>query len=185
MFGRMSSRPERTSPLRVCVWAAFISLLVTAIVPVLFFQFPGPKFMPFPYEFMWAVTEFLWKPLRILQISLDSLFAYDLRQHVNPYFVAPVVNTLIGFAAAAAYGFLKLRNAWRRRSRDAGVEPELHSVVDHIEEIRTDYPAALHKLPHPAAHAEAMMQDARTKVAGHAYFQQRTEPEASRGDERE
>ena len=173
--------PMFQSPIRVCLWAALISLLVTAIVPVLFFQFPGPRFMPFPYELMWAVTEFLWKPLRILQVNLDPLLAYDLRQHVNPYFVAPLVNVPIGFVAG--YGFLKLRNKWRKRRRDTSAAPDLHPVIDHIEEIRTDYPAALRNLPHSAIHAYAMMQDARTKAASHAYFQQSTEAEASREDD--
>ena len=158
-----------------------MSLLVTATVPVLFFQFPGPSFIPLPYEFMWAITEFLWKPLRNLQINLSPLFAYDLRQHVNPYLVAPLVNAPLAFVAA--FWFLMLRSKWRSRSRDVGVKPDLHSVVDHIREIRTDYPAAMQQLPHPAAHAETMMQDARTKVADHPYFKQRTEPEASQEDE--
>src|SRR2546421_12934609 len=136
----MSSRPGKASPLWLCLWAAFMSFLVTAIVPVLFFRFPGPKFVPLPYEFMWAVTEFLWKPLRILQINLGPLFAYDLRQHVNPYFVAPLVNAPGAFVVAL--GFLMLKSKWQSKSHNVGVKPDLHSVVGRIEEIRTDYPAA-------------------------------------------
>jgi hypothetical protein len=176
----MSSQPTRTRALRICAWAALISLLVTAIVPVLFFRFPGPKFIPLRYEWMWAITEFLWKPLRLLQTCLDPLVAYDLRQHVNPYFVAPLVNAPVAFVAA--YVFLKLRARWRNRSRKADGGPELQSLVDHVEAIRTDYPAALHTVPHAAAHAETVMQEARAKVAGHPYFQPQIEPEASRQD---
>ena len=174
-------QPAKTIPLRLCVWTALISLLVTAIVPVLCFQFPGPKFIPFPYEFMWAVTEFLWKPLRILQSNLAHLFTYDLRQHLNPYFVAPLVNAPLAFVAV--FGFLRLMSKWRSKSSNVGVKPNLHSVVEHIKEVRTDYSAGLEQLPHPAAHSEVVMQDARTKVADHPYFQQRTDPKASREDE--
>ena len=177
----MNSQPAKTSPLWLCVWAALISLLVSAIVPVLCFQFPGPKFMPLPYELMWAVTELLWKPLRILQINLSPLFAYDLRQHVNPYYVAPLVNASLAFVAAL--GFLMLKSKWQSRSRDVGAKPDLRSVADLVREVRTDYPAALQQLPHPATHGEPVMQDARTKVAGHPFFQHRAEPEVSRQDD--
>src|SRR5437016_11043258 len=103
----MNSQPTRMRALRICAWAALISLLVTAIVPVLFFQFPGPKFIPLRYEWMWAITELLWKPVRLL-IGLDPLVTYDLRQRVNPYFVAPIVNAPVAFIAV--YVFLKLRD---------------------------------------------------------------------------
>ena len=177
----MNPKPTKTSPQWFCVRAALIGLLVTAFVPVLCFQFPGPRFMPLPYELMWTVTEVLWKPLRILQINLSLLFAYDLRQHLNPYFVAPLVNAPLAFVAA--FGFLMLKRKWQSRSRDVSAKPDLHLAVDHIREVRADHPAALQQLPHPAAHAEPVMQDARTKVAGYSYFQHRTGPEASREDD--
>jgi hypothetical protein len=171
----MSSQPTRAKVLRICAWGALLGLLVTAIVPVLFFRFPGPKFIPLRYEWMWAITELLWEPLRFLQIGLDPLVTYDLRQHVNRNLLAPIVNAPVAFITV--YVFLKLRARWQRRSRQADGGPELQLVVDHIEGIRTDYPAALHTVPHPVEHSEAVMQEARAKLAGQSYFQPQVEPE--------
>src|SRR5688572_24730672 len=127
----MSSQPTRTKVLKICAWGALLSLLVTAIVAVLFFRFPGPMFIPLRCEWMWAITELLWEPLRLLQIGLDPLVAYDLRQHVNRNFVAPIVNAPVAFITV--YVFLKLRDRWPRRSRKADGGPELPSMVDRIE----------------------------------------------------
>jgi len=168
--------------LRICGWAALISLLVTAIVPVLFFRFPGPEVMPLPYETMWAITEVLWKPLRIIQFTFDPVVPYDLIRDVNRFAVAPFVNAILAFCTV--YGFFKLRDKWRRRSRKARVDSGLASVVDHVEEVRTDFPTALHRVPHPTAHAEGVLQEARAKVAAHPYFQEKTEAEASREDDK-
>jgi hypothetical protein len=172
----------RASSLRICTWTALSVLVVTAVVPVLFFQFPGPKFMPLPYESMWAITELFWKPLRILQVSLSFITSHDFRQHVNPYFVAPFVNVVV--ALVAVYGFLKLRNKWRKRPQVASVQTDPHSVVDHIDEIRKDYPAALHQLPHRLAHAEDALEDARMKLAGRPFFQQKLEQDSTEENEK-
>jgi hypothetical protein len=165
----------------LCVWAALASLLVTAIIPVLFFQFPGPKFMPFRYESMWAVTEVLWGPLRMLQTGLTPLLGSGLRQNVNPYYVAPLVNAPMAFVAVCS--FLILRNARRKRARDAGAPPDLRSVAGRVEEIRTNYPAALREVPHPAPHAETDMLHARAKAEKQPFFQREPEPEAPGKDD--
>ena len=70
-------------------------LLLTALLPVFFFHFPGPRFMPFSYEGMWAFTHILWKPLRLLIDGSPSL-----REHVNPYFLAPPLNAVLAFVIA-------------------------------------------------------------------------------------
>src|SRR2546425_12808375 len=101
---------SRQHSLRVCVLVAIVVLLLTALVPVFFFHFPGPRFMPFSYEGMWAFTHVLWKPLRLLIDGLPYL-----RQRVNPYFVAPLINSALAFIVA--YCFLKLIG--RKRSRNA------------------------------------------------------------------
>jgi hypothetical protein len=44
----MKANPDLSNPLWLCVWMALMSLLVTTIVPVLFFQFPRPRFIPLP-----------------------------------------------------------------------------------------------------------------------------------------
>jgi hypothetical protein len=177
----MNSQPTRSRAWRICARAAVIGLLVTGIVPVLFFRFPGPKFIPLRYEWMWAITELLWKPLRLLQIGLGPLVNVDLRQRVNPYFVAPILNALVAFVVA--WIFLRLGDRRRRRSPKPDGGPELESAVEHVEAIRRDYPVALRTLPHPTAHAEAVMEEARAKVGGHPYFQPQIEPEASQEDD--
>jgi hypothetical protein len=166
----MSADSKRKSPLKVATWAALVGFLVTGLLPVLFFRFPGPELMPLSYESMWAITEVLWKPLRILQAWLNLW-------QLNPYFIAAFVNTPLAFFGT--YAFLRLGARWRNRSRDASVAANLHPVLERIEEIRADYLAAWHDVPHPAAHNEAVMQDAKKKVAERAYFQKKAEAEAS------
>jgi hypothetical protein len=177
----MSTQFKGTHPVILCAWAALAGLLVTALLPVFFFRFPGPRFLPLRYESMWAVTEVLWGPVRMLQTGLTPIVGYDLRQEVNPYYAAPPVNALMAFAAVAA--FLILRNAWSGRARSAGASPDLRSVAHRMEQIRTDYPAALRQVPHPAAHAEARLQGARANLAKQPFLQRQSEaPEANDED---
>jgi hypothetical protein len=177
---QMSTQPTEASQVRLSAKVAVIGLLVTAVVPVLFFRFPGPKFIPLPYEFMWAITEILWKPFRFWQTYLDSLTAYDLRQQVNPYFVAPFVNAPLVFLAA--YAFLWLRTKWVKRSRESGAATDLHSVTERIQEIRQDYPAAVNKATRPTGHTEEVMQGAQEKIAARSYFHATAKPETARED---
>jgi hypothetical protein len=169
------------SPLGLCVWAALIGLLLTAIFPVVCFLFPGPRYMPLRYETLWALTELLWAPLRMVEANLSPIFGGDLRQHLNPCFLAPLVNAPLAFAVAL--GFLMLNRKWRTRLFDVDVRTDLRSVVDSIRHLRSDHAVALRQRPHPVAHPESVMQDARKKVAAHAYFQHKTDPEAEREDD--
>lgn len=176
----MTTHPAKTNPVRLCAWTALSGCLVTALLPVVFFRFPGPQFMPFRYESMWAVTEVLWGPLRMLQTGLTPLVGYDLRQHVNPYYAAPLVNGPMALAAVAA--FLTFRNAWRRRAQTAE-GPHLGPVAERIQELRADYPAALREVPHPSPHAEARVQDARAKLANQPFLKREPESQAPERDE--
>lgn len=164
----MSTRTTSGSALRVCAWAALASLLITAILPLLFFRFPGPQWMPFRYEHMWAVTELLWKPLRLLQAVLDPLVARDLHQQWNPYYAAPLVNVPVVFVLT--YAFLNLRTCWRNRKRAADTGSAVHALAGHIGAIRANHAGALQNVPHPTVHAESVLQEAREKVASRAYF---------------
>jgi len=137
--------------------------------------------MPFRYEFMWAVTEILWKPLRMLQTGLTPLVGYDLRQLVNPYYAAPLVNGPMVFAAVAS--FLILRNAWQRRARTAEASPDLRAVTDRIEEIRMNYTTALREVTHPTVRADVSIQDARARVAKQRFFQPESKLEMQEKDD--
>ena len=107
----MSPKPKsKPDSVRVCALLAIVVLLLTGLLPVFFFHFPGPGFMPFSYEGMWAFTHVLWKPLRLLIDGLPYL-----SQHLNPYFFAPLMNAALAFAVA--YCFTRLRG--RKRSHDA------------------------------------------------------------------
>ncbi len=100
---------SRQRSVRISAMVAIVVLLLTGLLPVFFFHFPGPRFMPFSFEGMWAFTHVLWKPLRLLLIDgLPYLHA------VNPYFVAPLINAALAFILT--YCFLKLRG--RKRSYD-------------------------------------------------------------------
>lgn len=164
----MSTRKKPSGALRVCIWAALVSLLVTAILPFLFFRFPGPERMPFRYEHMCAVTELLWKPLRLLQVVLDPLVAQDLHEQWNPYYAAPLVNLLAAFVLT--HPLLKLWNHWRNRKRTADAGSIVHALAGHIGAIRADHAAALQSVPHPTVHAESVLEEAREKVASRGYF---------------
>ena len=100
-----SSSGQRS--VRICAMVAIVVLLLTGLLPVFFFHFPGPRFMPFSFEGMWAFTHVLWKPLRLLIGDLPYL-----RERVNPYFVAPLINAALAFILT--YCFLRLRG--RKRS---------------------------------------------------------------------
>src|SRR5438105_4292794 len=138
----MNRGREKESPVMTCAWAALIAFLVTAVIPILFFTFPGPDYMPFRYEHMWAVAEALWGPLRIVEKNLDGLFSSRLRQNLNPYFFAPVVNGPFAFAVVCC--FLMARSGWRKRSCRTSVGTDLHSVTEQVEKVRDDFPGALH-----------------------------------------
>src|SRR5262249_62214453 len=94
---------------------------------------------------------------------------------------ARLLDALVAFAAVGA--FLILRKAWRRRSRSADALPDLRPVADRIKEIRTDYPAALRVLPHPTAHDEIRLQDARAKAAMQPFFHREAEAQAPEKDD--
>ena len=95
---------------RVCAQVAIVVLLLTGLLPVLFFHFPGPRFMPFSYEGIWAITHVLWKPLRLL---IDG--SPYLRQHVNPYLVAPFLDAALAFVLACCLLWL-LRKLIRKKT---------------------------------------------------------------------
>jgi hypothetical protein len=174
---------SRLSNLRLataCVWAGVVSFLATAIIPMLFFQFPGSGYMPFRYEDMWAVTEFLWAPLRILERNLDGAFSLGLLERLNPYFVAPFVNAAFAFPAVCL--FLFFRGVWRNRGVGTDIATDVHSVIGRIEKVRADFPGALHGTPHPTVHDEATIEDARDNVLGSAYFRDKTPVEHQKGD---
>ena len=95
--------------MRVCALVAVVVLLLSGLLPVLFFHFPGPRFMPFSYEGMWAFTHIIWKPFRV---STGGV-AY-LRDHLNPYIFAPLFNAVIAFCLA--YWFLYVVR--RKKSHD-------------------------------------------------------------------
>jgi hypothetical protein len=99
---------------RVCVKVAIVVLLLTGLLPVVFFHFPGPRFMPFSYEGMWAFTHVLWKPLRLL---IDG--SPDLRQHVNPYLVAPLLNAALAFVLACCLLWLLRKYVRKKTSHDS------------------------------------------------------------------
>jgi hypothetical protein len=167
--GRSSSVRKRIHPAVVCTWAALISLLATAVIPHLFFRFPGPEYMPFRYQHMWAITEGLWKPLRSLERVLDGVFSLELRGRLNPYYWAPVVNALFAVPTACIVVFI-----WKRShepSRGTRAATDLRSVSKQVEKVREDFPAAVHETPHPMFHNIATIEEAREKVLGSAYFQ--------------
>ena len=99
--------------LRVCAQVAIVVLLLTGLLPVFFFHFPGPRFMPFSYEGMWTFTHVLWKPLRLL---IDG--SPDLRQHVNPYLVAPLLNAALAFVLACCLLWLLRKYVRKKTSQD-------------------------------------------------------------------
>jgi hypothetical protein len=163
-----------------------LGLLVTAILPFLFFRFPGPEWMPFRYEHMWAVTELLWKPLRLLQAALDPLVAQDLHQQWNPYYSAPLINAPLAVVLTSA--FLKMINRWHNRKRDADTGSAVRALASHIGAIRADHAGALQSLPHPTVHAESVLEQAREKVASRGYFkrdQAQVAPSVGESEERQ